>query len=32
MLKMDFPGLCTLTVVDNTLKLIAKASSGGRDA
>lgn len=31
MLKMDFLGLRTLTVVDNTLKLIAKSKLGGRD-
>jgi DNA polymerase-3 subunit alpha len=31
MLKMDFLGLRTLTVVDHTLKLIAKTKLGGRD-
>ncbi|MEI7683865.1 MAG: DNA polymerase III subunit alpha [Planctomycetota bacterium] len=31
MLKMDFLGLRTLTVVDNTLKLIAKSKLAGRD-
>lgn len=31
MLKMDFLGLRTLTVVDNTLKLIAKTRLAGRD-
>jgi DNA polymerase-3 subunit alpha len=31
MLKMDFLGLRTLTVVDNALKLIAKSKLAGRD-